>query len=106
MMKVKFSLTTLSALKGHVGNSTRERALTAKEEEVLRHSWELYKTFLAEDQETIEMIDNIYGPGQWSSLNSPEKRVCWRVGHETRKCGSFYCTTTSSLSGRLPRLAA
>ena len=77
------------SLKGHGGNSTRERALTDAEELPLRHSWELYKTFLAEDYETIEMIDNIYGPGKASALNTPEKRACWRVGHETQKSGGF-----------------
>ena len=106
MMKAKFRLTTLSAMKGHGGNSTRERALTGAEEIVLRHSWELYKTFLAKDQETVEMIDIIYGPGKWSSLNTPEKRACWRVGHETQRSGVRTCTTTSTVSGRLPRQEA
>jgi hypothetical protein len=88
-MKAKFQLTILSALRGHGGNATREWELTKAEEEDLRHSWDLYRKFLGDDVYTKEMLAKIYGPGKVSALNTPEKRACWRVGHETQICGSF-----------------
>lgn len=75
-MKVKFVLTTISALKDHGGNATQDRDLTQEEEQELRLSWDLYSKFLSEDAKTVEMLDRIYGPSKHSALiNTPEKRA-------------------------------
>jgi hypothetical protein len=90
-VRAKFQLTTINALKDHGGEVTQERDLTSKEEQDLRLSWDLYSRFLAEDVETIGSLDKIYGHDKHSALiNTPEKRACWRVGHETQMSGGLY----------------
>jgi len=37
--------------------------------------------FLAQDAETIEILNQIYGKGRWG-LNTREKRAAWRFGYE------------------------
>ena len=89
-MKVKFRLITLRALKDHGCDATQERDLTSEEEQGLRHSWVLYRKFLAEDAKTVEILNRIYGNDKHSALiNTPEKRACLRVGIETQKNGGL-----------------
>ena len=37
---------------------------------------------LKKDTETVEILNRIYGGGNWKTLDTKEKRTAWRFGYE------------------------
>ncbi|MGD0952271.1 MAG: hypothetical protein ABR985_07735 [Methanotrichaceae archaeon] len=52
---------------------------------------DLYRKFLADDVETVEMLDKYTVTSSILPLSTvPEEEACWGVGHDTKKTDGLY----------------
>lgn len=72
------------------------RQLTSAEKESFARNGAAYKKYLSEDADTVKILDEIFGVGKYSALNTIERRAIWRAGFEVGGPSCIFATKSSN----------